>query len=65
MFGLAGVLIEREENTEAETWLRRAAEAGLTDAKNTLGELLSEREENTEAEPWYRRAAEAGHTSTT
>jgi TPR repeat protein len=46
---------------DTESWLRREAEAGDTDAMNNLGNLLRERGHPDEAEPWLRRAAGNGH----
>ncbi|GAB2521089.1 tetratricopeptide repeat protein [Nocardiopsis aegyptia] len=57
---------------EAESWYRRAAESGHTQAMLNLAVLLEEEQEErgsaalwyrrAEAESWYRRAAENGHT---
>ena len=48
--------------TEAETWYRRAANAGHGEAMHNLGVLLQQRGRLDEAETWYRRAAQAGHS---
>lgn len=46
---------------EAVSWLRRAAEAGVTDSYPHLANRLSELDIDEEALRWYVRAAEAGH----
>jgi len=58
-----GLLVEyqRGELDEAQTWYRRAAEAGHSEAMFNLGALLRGRGESDEAETWYRRAAATGH----
>jgi TPR repeat protein len=48
------------EGEKAESWLRRAAEAGRANAAGHLGRLLAERGESREAEPLLELAAEAG-----
>lgn len=45
---------------EAETWFRRAAEAGHAEAMANLGLLLGERGEEDEAEVWLSRADAVG-----
>jgi TPR repeat protein len=47
---------------QAETWLRRAADAGDFDAMPSLALLLVKRGDHDEAEIWARKAAEAGHS---
>jgi len=46
--------------TEAESVVRKGAEAGDTGAAATLAVMLHDRGESGEAEHWYRRAAAAG-----
>ena len=53
------LLQQRGRLEEAETWYRRAAEAGDGRAMHNLGVLLGLRGELGEADTWYRRAAEA------
>ncbi|RMI28864.1 tetratricopeptide repeat protein [Nocardia stercoris] len=60
---LGHLLAERGEKAEAETWMRRAADAGHPGAMNSLAILLTERGEKTEAETWIRRATEVGRTA--
>jgi uncharacterized protein len=60
MLNLGLLMRERGELGEAETWWRRAADAGTSEAMFNLGLLLHERGELGEAETWYRRAADAG-----
>jgi hypothetical protein len=64
MFSLGLVLETRGKSGEAETWWRRAAEAGDSQAMVNLGVLLKKRSESGEAETWYRRAVEAGDSGT-
>ncbi|WFE44131.1 hypothetical protein [Verrucosispora sp. WMMD1129] len=45
---------------EAVHWLRRAAEAGISEACPLLGDRLSERDLDEEALRWYVRGAESG-----
>jgi len=45
---------------EAVHWLRRAAEAGVTEAYPRLGDRLSDQDLDEEALRWYVRGAEAG-----
>ena len=53
--------------TEAESWLRRAAQAGDLDAAARVGDLNTRGDERppnyAEAANWYRRAAESGHAA--
>ncbi|MEU5790960.1 tetratricopeptide repeat protein [Micromonospora purpureochromogenes] len=53
-----GVLSGRSPH--ALHWLRRAAEAGVTEAYPRLGDRLSERDMDEEALQWYVRGAETG-----
>ena len=53
-----GVLSGRSPH--AVHWLRRAAEAGITEAYPLLGDRLSDRDLDEEALQWYVRGAEAG-----
>jgi TPR repeat protein len=53
------MLAEREEFTEAEIYLRQAAEACERNAARYLAELLM-RQNSHEALIWWRRAAEEG-----
>ncbi|MEO3928451.1 tetratricopeptide repeat protein [Micromonosporaceae bacterium B7E4] len=53
-----GVLAGRSD--DAVRWLRRAAEAGVTEAYARLGDRLSERDLDEEALRWYVRGAESG-----
>ena len=51
--------------SEAEQWLRRAAEQGHAEAQGALGDLLScSTPTSEEAVKWYRRAAEQGDAET-
>ncbi|MBB4931067.1 TPR repeat protein [Lipingzhangella halophila] len=52
-----------EPYADEETRLRRAGEAGDTNAMFNLGRLLRNAGRVVEAERWYRQAAEAGHTN--
>ncbi|GLZ78192.1 hypothetical protein Afil01_29990 [Actinorhabdospora filicis] len=60
MYNLALLLTERGDLDEAETWYRRAADTGNTDAMNNLGLLLKQRGDLDEAGVWFERAREAG-----
>jgi uncharacterized protein YjbI with pentapeptide repeats len=60
---LGALLREQGRVKEAETWLRRAAEAGQTSGMARLGALLLEQGRVKEAETWLRRAADAGQKS--
>ena len=55
---------ESGDDAEAETWLRRAADAGggadSTFAKYDLANLCAMRGDTAEAETWLRRAADEG-----
>ncbi|MEY9212105.1 protein kinase [Thermobifida halotolerans] len=51
---------EQGDVAGAESWYRRAAEAGHLDSMFNLALLSRERGNMAEAESWYRRAAEAG-----
>ena len=53
-----GVLSGRSPH--AVHWLRRTAEAGITEAYPLLGDRLSDRDLDEEALQWYVRGAEAG-----
>ncbi|WP_068056557.1 tetratricopeptide repeat protein [Nocardia xishanensis] len=57
---LALWLEEAGEFEKAETWYRRAAEAGYARAMFDLGYVLARRDALAEAEDWYRRAAAQG-----
>lgn len=46
-----------------ERAIRKAAEAGDSNAMFNLGILLAEQGRDDHAEDWYRKAAETGHTS--
>ncbi|MFI6621036.1 tetratricopeptide repeat protein [Streptomyces sp. NPDC050528] len=48
------------EGEKAESWFRRAVEAGWVESAGYLGRLLVERGESREAEPFLESAAEAG-----
>ena len=50
---------------EAEKWYRRAAEAGLAEAQNSVGSILQARGQFTEALPWYEKASNQGHALAT
>ncbi|WP_051700654.1 tetratricopeptide repeat protein [Streptomyces sp. NRRL F-4474] len=53
-----GVVLQGTGRTaEAETWYRRAAEAGNAPAMNNLARLLQNTGRAAEAETWYQRAA--------
>jgi TPR repeat protein len=60
---LARVLERLNRSEEAETWYRKAAEAGDTEAMVLLGLLLARRGQTREAERWLRKAADAGEAS--
>jgi uncharacterized protein len=53
------------DTSEAERWYRRAAEAGLAEAQNTVGSILQTRGQYTEALPWYEKASNQGHALAT
>jgi TPR repeat protein len=56
-----GQLLEQAENgDEAESWYRRAADAGGINAMVRLGQLSEQAQNRRRAESWYRRAADAG-----
>jgi hypothetical protein len=56
-----GQLLEQAENgDEAESWYRRAADAGNINAMVRLGQLSEQVQDRRGAESWYRRAADAG-----
>jgi TPR repeat protein len=54
----------KQDRFTAETWLRRAALSGETEAAAVLGQIYSQSDEQTpnhaEAAMWFHRAAEAG-----
>jgi TPR repeat protein len=47
--------------SEAEAWLRRAAEQGRVEAMHNLGVLMAERDDVHGAMAWFQRSADAGH----
>ncbi len=53
--------VAAEDPREAVTWLRRAAEAGITESYSALGDRLSALDLDEEALGWYLRGAERGH----
>ena len=54
-----------QDDAEAVTWYRKAAEQGHAEAQNNLGVMYNRGEgvpqDYTEAVTWYRKAAEQGH----
>ena len=58
--GLANVLLDADEVAEAETWLKVAADAGVTAAIVNLGWLLERRGDRRQAEWYYRQAYRQG-----
>lgn len=56
----SGILADKRGRVaEAESWWRKAADAGLGDAAANLGVLLAKQARMAEA--WHRRAVDAGH----
>ncbi|MGW7455899.1 serine/threonine-protein kinase, partial [Streptomyces sp. NPDC054787] len=62
MFSLARLLEDAGRIDEAETWYRKATDAGHISAMTDLGLLLENTGRTNEAETWYRKATDAGHT---
>jgi Flp pilus assembly protein TadD len=65
MFLLGGILEQRGRTDEAETWWRRAADAGHPGAMSGLAYLLAMAGRVDAAETWRRRAAAAGEPGAT
>ncbi|MGY2087938.1 tetratricopeptide repeat protein [Nocardia gipuzkoensis] len=61
LFAVAYAAYLREKVSEAETLLRRSANAGHPGAMYNLGALLYEQDKTEEAETLWRAAANAGH----
>jgi TPR repeat protein len=62
MFNLADLHLASGRIEEAETWFRRAADAGDVDAMFQLGSLFQMAGRIDEAQQWLQRASVAGHS---
>ncbi|MFB7720186.1 serine/threonine-protein kinase, partial [Nocardia sp. NPDC056100] len=61
MLNLGVLLQDRGDLAEAESWFRKAIDAGNTIAMDELGFLLKQRGDLAEAESWFRKAIDAGN----
>jgi TPR repeat protein len=65
VLGLAGLLSERGELTEAESWLKKIAQLGDARAAAELADICAKRGGVPEAAEWHRKAAELADANLT